>query len=630
MSERKATIAGVLIASMSMGCSYERNIGKAAPASTPPQSHAGVIDHFVPHISTEPANEGSRVSLFMRERRGASSGPAVLLVHGRSAAALPSFDLEYRDYSWMAYLADVGFDVFAVDLQGYGSSSKPSVMDDPCNTSADNQTKYLIPKPLTAPCPPAYPHPFGSFSTDWDEIDTVVQFIRSLRGDRTLKVNLVGWSRGGMRVIGYAALRPNNVEKVVALNPTRFPPDPTVRDYPINMTDERDFFAAWDQQIDSRNCPDQVDPTIRQVLWNSTIALDKLGSRWGSGVRRSPSFTAAGWTPDLPGRVQAPTLVIRGALDSQAPEPATRALYDALGGPKAYLTVSCGSHELVYEKQHTTLLHASAEWLRHGATQGRSLGSNQKPTVIATDAPAGTETLPVEWVRVAVRNLGVMQAAVARPKGTGPFPAVLILHGTHGFARQYVEWANDMARSGLIAVAACWFSGGGGAGAYAVTPPIPCPEIPPLGSGEYPAAVQLVDALAEATRALPGVRADRLAIIGRSRGGGAVLQYVLAGGNVQAAVLHSAGYALRPGTRAGEFNVPILILHGTTEPAGGGSANNHVALARDFETALRRHQKAVEASYYEGGGHNSFFTNPAQHDDELKTMIDFLRRHVGK
>jgi pimeloyl-ACP methyl ester carboxylesterase len=382
MNERTAAIVGALMVSTFIGCSYERNIGKAMQAPMPQQSHSGVIDHVVPHISTARANEGSRISLFVRQRRGAPSGPAVLLVHGRSAAAVPSFDLEYRDYSWMAHLAEAGFDVFAVDLQGYGSSSKPSVMDDPCNTSADNQTKYLIPKPLVAPCPPSYPHPFSSFATDWDEIDTVVEFIRSLRGDRRLKVNLVGWSRGGMRVIGYAALRPNNVEKVVALNPTRFPPDLTVRDYPINMTDERDFFAAWDQQIDSRNCPDQVDPAIRQVLWNSTIALDKLGSGWGSGVRRSPAFTSAGWTPDLPSRVQAPTLVIRGALDTQAPEPATRALYNALGGPKAYLTVSCGSHELVYEKQHVTLLHASAEWLRHGATEGRLPGSNQKPPTV--------------------------------------------------------------------------------------------------------------------------------------------------------------------------------------------------------------------------------------------------------
>lgn len=318
------------------------------------------------------------MSLFVRQRRGAPQGPVVLFVHGRSAAAVPSFDLDYRDYSWMAYLADAGFDAFAVDLQGYGRSSKPGVMNEPCNTSADNQARYLIPNPLRAACPPLYPFSFGSFATDWDELDTVVEFIRSLRGHRTLKVNLVGWSRGGMRAIGYAALRPDNVEKVVAFAPTRFPPAASVPNYPMNMTDKRDFFVAWDRQIDSKNCPQQVDPSIRQALWNSTIALDKLGSAWGpSGVRRSPAFSAAGWTPDLPGRVRAPTLVIRGALDDQAPEQPTRALFDQLGGAKAYVTVSCGSHELVYEQQHTKLLQASAQWLRFGRYEGRPGSTSQ-------------------------------------------------------------------------------------------------------------------------------------------------------------------------------------------------------------------------------------------------------------
>ena len=95
-------------------------------------------------------------------------------------SAVPSFDLQYQNYSWMDYLADAGFDVFAVDLQGYGSSSKPTVMDEPCTTSRDNQAKYRIPYPLRVPCPPRYPHSFGSFATDWNEIDTVVEFIRSL------------------------------------------------------------------------------------------------------------------------------------------------------------------------------------------------------------------------------------------------------------------------------------------------------------------------------------------------------------------------------------------------------------------------------------------------------------------
>src|SRR5262245_18904108 len=125
MSERQTTVAAVLIASMVIGWSHARNIGQATETQTPQRPHAGAIDHFVPHISTERANKSSRVSLFLRERRGTPLGPVVLFVHGRSTAAVPSFDLEYRDYSWMVYLADAGFDVFALDLQGYGSSSKP-------------------------------------------------------------------------------------------------------------------------------------------------------------------------------------------------------------------------------------------------------------------------------------------------------------------------------------------------------------------------------------------------------------------------------------------------------------------------------------------------------------------------
>src|SRR5688572_7750572 len=124
MSERTAAVAGVLVVSMFTGCSCARNTGKAAPARMPLQSHAGAIDHLVPHISTERANQGTRVSLFVRERRGSPLGSVVLFVQGRSAAAVPSFDLDYRDYSWLGHLADAGFDAFAVDLQGYGNSSK--------------------------------------------------------------------------------------------------------------------------------------------------------------------------------------------------------------------------------------------------------------------------------------------------------------------------------------------------------------------------------------------------------------------------------------------------------------------------------------------------------------------------
>ena len=131
----------------------------------------------------------------------------------------------------------------------------------------------------------------------------------------------------------------------------------------------------------------------------------------------------------------------------------------------------------------------------------------------------------------------------------------------------------------------------------------------------------------QATRALPGARADRLALVGHSRGAGATQQYLLAGGYVQATVLHSSGYALRPWNRAAEFNVPILIMHGTADSFG---ENTQFAFAGAFEMGLRANKKPVETAYCEGCGHNTFFTNSTQRDDELKRMIAFLHRHLGK
>ena len=51
-----------------------------------------------------------------------------------------------------------------------------------------------------------------------------------------------------------------------------------------------------------------------------------------------------------------------------------------------------------------------------------------------------------------------------------------------------------------------------------------------------------MDALVQAARTLPDARADRIGLFGHSRGGGAVLSYVLSARTVQAAVLNSGGY----------------------------------------------------------------------------------------
>src|ERR1700687_4345705 len=85
-------------------------------------------DYLVPHISTVPATAGDHVELFVRETVQPGrhrDRPAVLMVHGTTQSTVTSFDIRLENYSWMDHLATAGFDVFAMDLTGYGLSPRP-------------------------------------------------------------------------------------------------------------------------------------------------------------------------------------------------------------------------------------------------------------------------------------------------------------------------------------------------------------------------------------------------------------------------------------------------------------------------------------------------------------------------
>src|SRR5437763_2429000 len=121
------------------------------------------VDHFVKVKSTVPAIAGQPAQIYVRERvqagaalRGAVvSDRVVLFVHGAGTPAEVSFDVPYQDYSWMAFLAREGFDVFSMDTTGYGRSTRPAAMNDPCNLSQEQQ-KTFVPGLLAAPCAQAY------------------------------------------------------------------------------------------------------------------------------------------------------------------------------------------------------------------------------------------------------------------------------------------------------------------------------------------------------------------------------------------------------------------------------------------------------------------------------------------
>src|SRR5262245_36347911 len=359
------------------------------------------IDHYVRVKSTVPAIAGQTSQIYVRERvqagvalrapftygggapppsLGASAprdssglfGRVVLFVHGAGTPAEVAFDVPYQDYSWMAFLARAGFDVFSMDTTGYGRSTRPAPMNDPCNLAKDRQAGFV-----SAPCAPSYPHALTTIASDWNDIDAAVDYVRSLR--HVDRVSLVGWSLGGPRAGGYAGQHPEKVGRLILLAPAdnrqanANPPATIPADgVPMNTQSRQEFTTNWDRQV---GCPDQYDPAASDIVWSQMLESDPVGATWGPGVRRAPQTTTWGWTPALTGKTQIPTLLFAGVHDKQVPPERVRDLYADLGAKdKVFVDLACASHNAMWERNHLLMFRASLEWLTQGTVNGQKTG----------------------------------------------------------------------------------------------------------------------------------------------------------------------------------------------------------------------------------------------------------------
>ena len=233
----------------------------------------------------------------------------VLFVHGAGTPAEVAFDVPYGDYSWMAYLAAAGFDVFSMDMTGYGRSTRPPAMNDVCNLSPEQQTALG-----RKPCAASHAAQLTTIASDWDDLDAVVDYIRTLRD--VPRVSLIGWSLGGPRAGGYASRNPAKVAKLVLLAPAynresrQQPPTPNpAAGVAFNAQSHADFTANWNRQV---GCPDQYEPAAADAVWGAMLASDPVGATWGQGVRRAPNTTVWGFGKAAVENMRTPTLMVTG------------------------------------------------------------------------------------------------------------------------------------------------------------------------------------------------------------------------------------------------------------------------------------------------------------------------------
>ncbi len=331
-------------------------------------------DHYVIVVSQVPAIAGQNVKLYVRERalpsvmRRGAGDKVVLFVHGAGTPAEVSFDVPYQDYSWMAYLAAAGYDVFSVDMTGYGHSTRPPQMADTCNLSPEQQKQFGV------SCPQTYPGALTNIGSDWNDITAAVDYIARLR--HVARVNLIGWSQGGPRAGGWTAQHPDRVARLVLLAPAYN--RATKAELPLpapgpvfNIQTREEFIANWDRQAP---CSGQYDPRTADAVWSDMLASDPVGAKWSPPVRRAAiSAYSPGWTTAMVKAMTTPTLMISGINDKQVNPERVRDLYADIGSTrKVFADLGCSAHAAMWEKNHLALFAASLEWLDKGTVQGRS------------------------------------------------------------------------------------------------------------------------------------------------------------------------------------------------------------------------------------------------------------------
>jgi pimeloyl-ACP methyl ester carboxylesterase len=342
------------------------------------------IDHYVTQVSAVPSIEGQHTQLYLRERTrpativrgGDLSDRVVLFVHGAGTPAEVAFDVPYQDYSWMAYLAAAGYDVFSVDMTGYGRSTRPTIMNDPCNLPEDSQRALGI-GVARGRCAPSHVGAATTIESDWADIDRAVDYIRELRGVE--RVHLIGWSLGGPRAGGYTARNPGKVGRLILLAPaysrdSASGPSSEPDDRAVMSSQSRtDFMGTWNRPHD---CPNQRDPVAGQVIFSEMLASDPVGATWGEGIRRAPTVATWGWNAATVARSQTPLLAIAAANDQAIAPERVQDLYADYGGDeKILIDLGCASHSPMWESVHRLMFDASLEFLRSGTVNGESSGT---------------------------------------------------------------------------------------------------------------------------------------------------------------------------------------------------------------------------------------------------------------
>ena len=278
----------------------------------------------------------------------------LLYVHGSTYPSETAFDLQLNGMSWMDYIASHGYDVYLVDLRGYGKSTRPPEMSQPAEMN----------------------EPIVRTEQAVKDVSAAVNFILKRRG--AFKLNLLGWSWGTSIMGWYTAQNNDKVNKLVLYAPQWVRNTPALTDSGGKIGAYRSVSkdaakGRWLTGVPEAKKAELIPPGWFDAWADATFATDPVGSKLTPQMLRAPNgtvqdtreFWAAGKPLYDPGLIKVPTFLAHAEWDQDLPSYMLYAYFEKLTGApyKRYVQIGEGTHTVIMEKNRMQLFTAVQQFL---------------------------------------------------------------------------------------------------------------------------------------------------------------------------------------------------------------------------------------------------------------------------
>jgi pimeloyl-ACP methyl ester carboxylesterase len=287
------------------------------------------------------------IQLFVRNKHPAgketSPDKILLFVHGATYPAETAFDLPIEGVSMMDLIAARGYDVYLVDVRGYGRSTRPAEMSQP----------------------PAANKPIVSTKVAAQDLGAAVDYI--LRKRKVSRINVMGWSWGTSIAGMYTSEHNDKVSRLVLYAPqwirTETPAPAAANAAPLGayrLVSRDSAKARWLKDVPADKQTNLIPPGVFEAWADATWATDPEASKQNPPMLRAPNgvaedsmnYWSAGKALYDPGKITVPTLLLHAEWDADLPSYLAQGYFKQLKNApyKRLIELSEGTHTVMMEK----------------------------------------------------------------------------------------------------------------------------------------------------------------------------------------------------------------------------------------------------------------------------------------